>query len=72
MSSLGFDDLNVICPTRSTNKYHALQPVKNNTRYFVVVSVQNDLWGQAIVVRSPLQVSGNAGKGKYHEPKVET
>ncbi|XP_065221412.1 intermembrane lipid transfer protein VPS13A-like isoform X2 [Planococcus citri] len=52
----GFEDLTVICPTKTTNKYHALQPAKNNTRYYVVVSVQNDLWGQSITVRSPLQM----------------
>lgn len=46
----------MICPTKTTNKYHALQPVKNNTRYYIVVAVQNDLWGQSITVRSPLQV----------------
>lgn len=54
---LGFDELIVICPLRTANKFHVLQPFKNGIKYYVVVSVINDLWGQSITVRSPLQVN---------------
>ncbi len=55
--SAGFDDSTIICPNITCHKYHTLRPSKNNIRYYIVITVKNDLWGQSIVVRSPLQVT---------------
>lgn len=48
--------MEVLCPQRTCNKLHLLQPIKNNTRYYVVLNVDCHDWGQKITLRSPLQV----------------
>lgn len=48
--------MEVLCPQRTCNKLHFLQPIKNNTRYYIVLNVECHDWGQKITVRSPLQV----------------
>ncbi|CAH1390229.1 unnamed protein product [Nezara viridula] len=52
----GFEEMEVLCPQRTCNKLHFLQPIKNNTRYYIVLNVECHDWGQKITVRSPLQV----------------
>ncbi|KAL1131713.1 hypothetical protein AAG570_011326 [Ranatra chinensis] len=52
----GFEESDILCPQRTCNKLHLLQPVKNNTRYYVVLNVICTEFGQRITVRSPLQI----------------
>ncbi|BET01399.1 Vacuolar protein sorting-associated protein [Nesidiocoris tenuis] len=52
----GFDDMEVLCPQRTCDKLHLLQPIKNGNRYYVVLSVDCHVWGQKVTLRSPLQV----------------
>jgi hypothetical protein len=56
---LGFEEMDILCPQRTCSKVHLLQPIKNGTRYYVVLNVACDEWGQKITVRSPLQVNLN-------------
>lgn len=52
----GFDDLIVVCPKRTSNKLHALSPIKNDTRYWIMVSVVSKKLSHIITIRSPLMV----------------
>lgn len=52
----GFDDLIVVCPKRTSNKLHALSPIKNDTRYWIMVSVVSKKLSHTITIRSPLVV----------------
>ncbi|XP_073981480.1 intermembrane lipid transfer protein VPS13A-like isoform X2 [Rhodnius prolixus] len=52
----GFEDMEILCPQRTCNKLHMLQPIKNSTRYYIILSVTCHEWGQKILLRSPLQI----------------
>lgn len=55
-NQIGFDDLVVVCPKRTCNKLHALSPIKNDTRYWIMVSVVTKKLSHTITIRSPLMV----------------
>ncbi|XP_008187329.1 vacuolar protein sorting-associated protein 13C isoform X2 [Acyrthosiphon pisum] len=55
----GFDDLIVVCPKRTCNKLHALSPVKNDTRYWIMVSVVSKKLSHIITIRSPLMLKND-------------
>lgn len=56
LKPIGFDDLIVVCPKRTSNKLHALSPIKNDTRYWIMVSVVSNKLSHTIIIRSPLTV----------------
>jgi len=56
LKCLGFDDLIVVCPKRTCNKLHALSPTKNDTRYWIMLSVVSKKLSHIITIRSPLMV----------------
>ncbi|RZF33558.1 hypothetical protein LSTR_LSTR008204 [Laodelphax striatellus] len=68
----GFEDLEVLCPQRTTSKLHMLQPIKNNTRYYLVVNVKCDHWGRTITASSPLQIHNETtyAMGIYYKKPV--
>lgn len=47
----------MICPKRTCNKLHALSPIKNDTRYWIMVSVVSKKLSHIITIRSPLMVT---------------
>ncbi|XP_014251025.1 vacuolar protein sorting-associated protein 13A-like isoform X2 [Cimex lectularius] len=51
-----FDQIELLCPQRTCNKLHLLQPIKQNTRYYIVLSIVCHDWGQSVTLRSPLQM----------------
>ncbi|XP_050428442.1 intermembrane lipid transfer protein VPS13A-like isoform X2 [Adelges cooleyi] len=55
----GFDDLIVVCPKRTCNKLHALRPVKNDTRYWIMVCVVSNKLCYTITIRSPLMLKND-------------
>nr|XP_018900199.1 PREDICTED: vacuolar protein sorting-associated protein 13A-like isoform X1 [Bemisia tabaci] len=55
----GFDVLRVLCPQRTVSKFHLLQPIKNNTRYYISLDIQANEFKRVIHVRSPLQVKND-------------
>nr|CAD7393578.1 unnamed protein product [Timema cristinae] len=69
----GFDSQQFLAPQRTVSKLHALQPIKNNTRYHVVVSNLNTQHRhRRITVRSPLQVKNETSyaMGLYYKKSV--
>ncbi|XP_075226529.1 intermembrane lipid transfer protein VPS13A-like [Lycorma delicatula] len=68
----GFEDTEILCPQRSTNKIHMLQPVKNNTRYYIIVNINCNHWQRTITVSSPLQVHNETSyaMGIYYKKAI--
>ncbi|XP_021923386.1 vacuolar protein sorting-associated protein 13A-like isoform X4 [Zootermopsis nevadensis] len=68
----GFDRLQVVAPQRLVSKLHMLHPMKNNTRYYAVVSVDTHHFHRKILVRSPLQVKNETSyaMGLYYKKSM--
>ncbi|XP_071038592.1 intermembrane lipid transfer protein VPS13A [Parasteatoda tepidariorum] len=60
-----FDKLNCLLPNRTTTTMYALQPVKNKTRYFVLVDTEIFHGQKIVTVRSPLKIQNHLERPVY-------
>ncbi|KAG8198773.1 hypothetical protein JTE90_007083 [Oedothorax gibbosus] len=57
-----FDKLACLLPHRKATTMYALQPVKNKTRYFVLVDTDISHGQRTVTVRSPLKIENHLGR----------
>ncbi|KAF8773523.1 Vacuolar protein sorting-associated protein 13C like protein [Argiope bruennichi] len=60
-----FDKLACLLPHKTATTMYALQPVKNKTRYFVLVDTELHHGKRTVTVRSPLKIQNHLGRAVH-------
>ncbi|CAL1270146.1 unnamed protein product [Larinioides sclopetarius] len=60
-----FDKLACLLPHKTATTMYALQPVKNKTRYFVLVDTEIYHGKRTVIVRSPLKIQNHLGRAVH-------